>query len=190
MKHRLLGAPTTAIDFMNVLKKGWRWALLGLLLLLLGFAMGRITLPADQSRLPRVPEVTQASGDVVEQKLQLAGQVILLKKMLGEVDGEVVLMGPVGRHPISRGRLVWDSLNMEGFLHAVHLGSVSGQWKVEVFHQDRLVTSMPVTPPDSEERIQCFFKSSQRVLAWDTFRLIQLLPDGAEEIILLGKRAD
>jgi len=55
-------------------------------------------------------------GPVQSEYLSLKSENVLLKKMLGQVEGDVVVLGPAGESKTS-GRLVWDKILQGGFLY-------------------------------------------------------------------------
>lgn len=53
-----------------------------------------------------------------EDIIALRAENTLLKKMLGQVEGKVAVLGPVsGSSSAARGKLVWDESLQQGFLH-------------------------------------------------------------------------
>ncbi|MEM6601012.1 MAG: hypothetical protein AAF649_06475, partial [Verrucomicrobiota bacterium] len=153
---------------------------------------GRFTAPdqqaADASEWLEAP-AEDTGGDLKEKNLELLGQVMLLKKMLGEIDAEVVLLGPVGSYPISRGRLIWDTAGMEGFIHAVQLKPAAGKWFVQGYDEGRPLGLWEVPAPDREGLLQESFRPQGRLLSWDEFRLIREDEQGEQEVVLVGKRS-
>lgn len=160
--------------------------------LLAGVLIGRLMAPGvmdeEVSDWLEAPQESQDT-DLKQKNLELLGQVILLKKMLGEIDGEVVLLGPAGTHPIARGRLVWDPARMEGFIHAVHLTPHPGKWYVQGYLKGQLQARAEVGMPDRDGLLQEIFKPDKRLLAWDEFRLIHIKDNGEPEVALVGKRS-
>ncbi len=133
--------------------------------------------------------VENEDGRLKEKNLELLGQVVLLKKMLGEIDGTVVILGPTGSFPIARGRLVWDAAKMEGFIHAVKLKSSGGSWFVEGYDKGKRSIRCEVAAPDAEGKIQQVFRPQGRLLGWDEFRLIHQNEQGKQEVVLVGQRS-
>jgi len=164
-----------------------------ILTLLAGFLLGRLTAPGEQvytgaDWLEEAPSET-SRVPLKEKNLELLGQVILLKKMLGEIEAEVVLLGPGGSYPISRGRLIWDAAGMEGFIHAVQLKPATGKWFVQGYFEGKPLGLWSVPAPNEEGLLQEMFKPQSRVLNWDEFRLIRKNEAGEQEIALVGKRS-
>lgn len=159
--------------------------LAGILIGRLAGTGGQIEAASDWLEEPAADE----SGRLKEKNLELLGQVILLKKMLGEIEAEVVLMGPGGSYPISRGRLIWDAARMEGFIHAVKLKPATGRWFVQGYHQGKPLGLCVVAAPDAEGLLQEMFKPEGRLLSWDEFRLIRESEQGEQEVVLVGKRS-
>jgi len=115
--------------------------------------------------------------------MELRGQVMLLKKMLGEIDGHVVLLGPVGPTPVARGRLVWDAARMQGFLHAVHLPTEPAAWTLDIRYEGKTVASCPLPSPKAGV-IQSVFRPGQRVLQWDRFVVSRRENETVEEVLV------
>lgn len=164
-----------------------------LVTLLAGVVIGRLTSSGEPAQevsewLEEAPPENEAER-IKEKNLELLGQIVLLKKMLGEIDGEVVLLGPAGSFPISRGRLVWDAAKMEGFVHAVQLKPISGQWFVQGYDEGKPLGLCKVPAPNADGLLQEMFKPEGRVLSWDEFRLIRIREDGEQEVALVGKRS-
>lgn|GEM_PF-1141939 len=162
------------------------------LTLLAGILIGRLTGPNQESEEVSDwldPPLEDESSRLKEKNLELLGQVILLKKMLGEVDGELVLLGPAGSFPISRGRLVWDAAQMEGFIHAVKLKPATGRWFVQGYNKGLALGLCEVGGPDEEGLLQEMFRPEGRLLSWDEFRLIHENEQGEQEVALVGKRS-
>lgn len=178
--------------------KAKKWVLpasIGILLitLLAGVMIGKM-LPGsgeaeETSDWLNETEDSAESGSLTQKNMELLGQIILLKKMLGEVDGEVVLLGPVGSYPISRGRLVWDASRMQGFIHAVQLKPATGKWYVDGYFQGKVVARCMVPAPDSEGILQEMFLPEKRLLSWDEFKLVRENEQGEQETVLVGKRS-
>jgi hypothetical protein len=55
------------------------------------------------------------------QLLVVQGENSLLKRMLGQVDGRVVLLGPTAHGAEARGKLVWDEARQAGYVHITRL---------------------------------------------------------------------
>ncbi len=163
-----------------------------LLTLLAGILIGRLTATGEQAEAASdwlEEPVENESGRLKEKNLELLGQVILLKKMLGEIEAEVVLLGPGGSYPISRGRLIWDTARMEGFIHAVKLKPTVGKWFVQGYYQGKPLGLCEVPAPDADGLLQEMFKPEERLLSWDEFRLIRENEQGEQEVALVGKRS-
>ncbi|MEM6822719.1 MAG: hypothetical protein AAF558_12365 [Verrucomicrobiota bacterium] len=133
-------------------------------------------------------EPSQAMASQPEKLLEARAQVTLLKKMLGEIESDLILMAPVGSQPIARGRLVWDSTRMEGFLYAIHLESSAEVWELEIVSDGKNVATCQVSAPTEGGKVQSVFRPSNRVLKWDEFRLIGVASSGEREVVLVGKR--
>ena len=58
--------------------------------------------------------------------LSVKGENMLLKKMLGQVESQIILIGPVGKKSSIQGKLVWDKTMQQGFLHATGLETALG----------------------------------------------------------------
>lgn len=57
----------------------------------------------------------------MEELLSLRAENTLLKKMLGQVEGRVAVLGPASAGGTARGKLVWDEALQRGYLYADHL---------------------------------------------------------------------
>lgn len=55
------------------------------------------------------------------EQISLQAENTLLKKMLGEVEGQVAVLGPVEHGGEVRGKLVWDEALQQGFLYVAHI---------------------------------------------------------------------
>jgi len=55
------------------------------------------------------------------QDISLQAENTLLKKMLGQVEGRVAVLGPVADGGEARGKIVWDEALQQGFLFVAHL---------------------------------------------------------------------
>lgn len=159
-----------------------------------GFFLGRTTTPSSSTE-ESVDDWLGAPADtesplkrMKEKNLELLGKIMLLKKMLGEIEGELVLMGPVGERATSRGRLVWDSARMEGFIHAVQLPAGPAVWQVEIFHKNQLLTQCPLPAPDVGGILQAGFRPNKRILEWDRFQLVRQSQGQEMEVVLAGVR--
>lgn len=160
----------------------------------IGFFLGRMTAAPGESGETvddwlEPAAVAEDAGERLKQKnLELLGQVMLLKKMLGEVEGQVVLLGPVGEHGIARGRLVWDPVRMEGFVHAVQLPDGGARWSLEILDGDELLTRCPLPAPGDSRQIQAVFRPEKKILSWDRFQLVRTNATNQTEVILAGIR--
>lgn len=100
---------------------------------------------------------------ITEQEfLSVQGENTLLKKMLGQINGNVIVIGPVEKKSQLQGKLVWDKTLQAGFLHLTGLDpSITYQLilKSNQGVEQVVAESVPAVDP-----WQVHFKSSQRLL--------------------------
>jgi hypothetical protein len=56
-----------------------------------------------------------------EDVIALRAENTLLKKMLGQVEGKVAVLGPTAAGGATRGKVAWDESLQQGFIHLSHL---------------------------------------------------------------------
>ena len=70
-------------------------------------------------------ETRRAASSLMDERsrqlLVVQGENSLLKRMLGQVDGRVVLLGPTAQGGEARGKLVWDEARQAGYIHITRL---------------------------------------------------------------------
>jgi len=96
-----------------------------------------------------------------EEALSIQGENSLLKKMLGQVESQIVILGPIGKKSDVQGKLVWDKTLQQGFFHVEGLDAVT-------IYQLVLITKQGVDVLAAEDAgqspWQMQFKTPQRVL--------------------------
>jgi hypothetical protein len=53
----------------------------------------------------------------VEEHFSLKGENMFLKKMLGQFEAEIILLGPVASKSEVQGKVLWDKSMQQGFIH-------------------------------------------------------------------------
>ncbi|MDD5261932.1 MAG: hypothetical protein PHD76_08815 [Methylacidiphilales bacterium] len=103
--------------------------------------------------------------------LALKAENTLLKKMLGQVEGDVVILGPVGTEGKTNGKLVWDKVLQGGFIHVENV-PVNGHSYSLWIGQDskKLVLCQTFTPTDAG-LIESAFKAQEPVFKAHVFLL-------------------
>lgn len=141
---------------MNAFAKGLLAGLLAGLLLFYGASL----LPGKKT--VRIAQPVQAPDTVLhEEMLSVKGENALLKKMLGQVEGEVLILGPAGKKSAVHGKLVWDMPMQQGFLHAEDLDPALAYQLVLKTKQGAAVV---VAECAGQQVWQIQFKTPQRIL--------------------------
>jgi hypothetical protein len=109
------------------------------------------------------PAASADEARVVSQEdfLSVKGENTLLKKMLGQVEGEIVILGPVGKQSGVQGKLVWDKTMQQGFLHAEGMDATL---TYQLVLKSRQGAEVVVAEESGQTLWQIQFKTPQRVL--------------------------
>jgi len=137
---------------MNSFSKG---LLLGVILAL-GLFYGVQRLTGNKAAVTPVEHSAEA-----QEMLSVKGENTLLKKMLGQVEGEVLIVGPVAKKAEIHGKLVWDNSMQQGFLHVQGLNPAAGYELVLVTQKGRSVVVSELT---GQTIWQFQFKTPERIL--------------------------
>ena len=103
--------------------------------------------------------------------LALKAENTLLKKMLGQIECEVVVMGSLGVEGKTSGKLVWDKTLQGGFLHVDHLPDAQATYSLWMGGAADKLVSCGVYTPDENGLIQAAFKAEQPVFKAHVFLL-------------------
>ena len=103
--------------------------------------------------------------------LALKGENTLLKKMLGQVEGDVVVLGPVGNAGKTSGKLVWDRTLQGGFVHVNSLPDSHATYSLWAAESADKLVFCGIFTPDERELIQAPFKAEQPVYKAHIFLL-------------------
>ncbi|MDZ4787380.1 MAG: hypothetical protein SH807_00370 [Blastochloris sp.] len=101
----------------------------------------------------------------VEEFLSVKGENTLLKKMLGQMEGKIILLGPVGKNSQLQGKLVWDKTLQQGFLHLSGLEPAMSYSLILITKDGVEITAAQLTTTDSLVPLwQVQFSVPQRIL--------------------------
>lgn len=115
-----------------------------------------------------------ANAPKTPQEISLQAENTLLKKMLGEIEGRVAVLGPVEDGGNTRGKIVWDESLQQGFLFIAHLPEPLAPGKALFLWADT-GDGKPLPcarlEPDPDGSVRRAFVAPQRILKVQKFIL-------------------
>jgi hypothetical protein len=106
-----------------------------------------------------------------EDYLSLQAENTLLKKMLGQIEGDVVTLGPANNESMAIARLVWDKTTQGGYLYAHHLPESATGYSLWVQNDIGESTYCGIFNLNTNGEIQSNYRSANRVLKPKVFIL-------------------
>lgn len=124
-----------------------------------------------------VPEqLPEAPIEESQPYLALKGENILLKKMLGQVESEVILLGPVRSGSVTHGKLVWDKALQQGFLYIDELPEREGQFVLVFGEGEGRVKMGSFHKPEGLKDISVSFRAEKPVFKFTRIEVMIPVP--------------
>ncbi len=115
--------------------------------------------------------------------IALKAENTLLKKMLGQVEGDVVVLGPVGSGAKTNGKLVWDKVLQGGFIHVENVPANGHSYSLWIGQDSKKLALCETFTPTETGLIESAFKAKEPVFKAHVF----LLSEGHDSDVVLVK---
>jgi hypothetical protein len=170
----------------------WIWTTLGSLFAISVLANGvllyRLVQLAPAPEEEGVPEAA-VPAEVEPEALALEAELRLAKMMLGQWDGTVMTIGPVGDEITIRGRLAWDRDRQQGFvsLRGLHSREEFPHYHLYLVNERDEFIQVAVLVGDEHGKVEQGYAVPRRILKIKGAELRGVAEGGAEKRLAVAR---